>query len=119
MERDIAVYSCDGALVQWIDAKRAERLIASDSVARLARRRHPDRIVRVTLRQRPGESRPSLLSDYRGTKYSFRQHLSDGHYCFRLRPLGDDPREECDLAPDEVRPIFLQVVQDCLTAAAA
>ena len=36
MERDIAVYSCDGALVQWIDAKRAARLIASDSVARVA-----------------------------------------------------------------------------------
>jgi hypothetical protein len=118
MERNIAVYSCDGALVQWIDAKRAARLIASDSVARVARRRHPERIVRVTLRQRPGESRPSFLTDYCGTKYSFRQHLKDGHYCFRLRPLGDDPREERDLAPDEVRPIFLRVVQDCMRAAA-
>jgi hypothetical protein len=118
MERDIAVYSCDGALVQWIDAKRAARLIASDSVARVARRRHPDRIVRITLRHRPGESRPSFLTDYVGTKYSYKQHLDDGHYCFRLRPLGDDPYEERDLAPDAVRPIFLRVVLDCLTAAA-
>ena len=118
MERDIAVYNCDGGLVQWIDAKRAERLIASDSVARVARRRYPDRIVRVTLRQRPGESRPSLLSDYCGTRYSFKQHLDDGHYCFRLRSLGDDPREERDLAPEEVRASFLRVVLDCLTAAA-
>ena len=117
MERNIAVYNCDGALVQWIDAKRAARLIASGSVARAIRRRHPDRIVRVTLRQRPGESRPSLLSDYVGTKYSFRQHLNDGHSCFRLRSLGDNPREECDLAPDEVRPIFTRVVRDCLVPA--
>jgi hypothetical protein len=55
------------------------------------------------LRQRPRES---LLSDYCGTKYWFRQHLDDGHYCFRLRLLGDNPPEERDLAPDEVRPIF-------------
>jgi len=117
MERNIAVYSCDGALVQWIDEKRLARLVASGNVARVHKRRS-GRISRVNLCQRPGESRPSFLTDYSGTKYSFRQHLKDGHYCFRLRPLGDDPREERDLAPDEVRPIFMRVVLDCLTAAA-
>ena len=117
MERNIAVYSCDGALVQWIDEKRLARLVASGSVARIHKRRS-GRISRVNLRQRPGESRPSFLSDYVGTKYSFRQHLNDGHYCFRLRALGDDPREECDIAPEEVRPIFLRVVLDCMKAAA-
>jgi len=115
MERNIAVYNCDGALVQWIDEKRLARLVASGNVARVHKRRS-GRISRVNLHQRPGESRPSFLSDYVGTKYSFRQHLADGHYCFRLRPLGDDPREERDLAPDEVRPIFMRVVLDCMAA---
>jgi hypothetical protein len=117
MERNIAVYNCDGALLQWIDAKRLARLIASGSVARVHKRRS-GRVSRVCLHQRPGEAPPSFLTDYVGTKYSFRQHLGDGHYCFRLRALGDNPREERDLAPEEVRPIFLRVVLDCQRAAA-
>jgi hypothetical protein len=119
VERNIAVYTRDGALVQWIDEKRAQRLIASGSVARVVRRRRPERIMRITLHQRPGEARPSLLSDYIGTKYSFQQHLGDGHKCYRLRSLGDNPREERDLAPEEVRPIFMRVVTDCLATVPA
>ena len=66
----------------------------------------------------PGEWNPSLLSDYKGTKYSFRQHLDNGQRCYRLRALGDNRNDEdCFLAPDEVRPIFLRVVLDCLAVA--
>ncbi len=118
MERNIAVYTCDGALVQWIDEKRLARLIASGNVARVHRRRN-GRISRVNLRLRAGESRPSFLADYVGTKYSFKQHLEDGHYCYRLRALGDDRNgDDHDLAPEEVRPIFMRVLLDCLTPAA-
>jgi len=40
-----------------------------------------------------------------GTRYSFREHLDNGYLCWKLRRLGRG---------DELRPIFLQVVSDCL-----
>jgi hypothetical protein len=62
-----------------------------------------------------GEWKPPLVSDYQGTKYSFRKHLGDGHRCYRLRALGDNRNDEdYYLAPDEARPIFLRVLLDCL-----
>jgi hypothetical protein len=42
--------------------------------------------------------------------------LSDGHSCWRLRALGDRP-SETDLAPEEVRPLFLGVLLGCLSPA--
>jgi len=67
MERDIAVYSYDGELLQWIDLKRFRRLSECDRLARVVKARS-GRIKRVTLRHMPGEWKPSLLSDYQGTK---------------------------------------------------
>jgi hypothetical protein len=55
-------------------------------------------------------------ADYLGTCYSVKQPLSDGHSCWRLRSLGGR-QSETDLAPEEVRPVFLQVVLDCLSHA--
>ena len=119
MERDIAVYSYDGELLQWIDLKRFRRLSDCDRLARVVKTRS-GRIKRVTLRHMPGEWKPSLLSDYQGTKYSFRQYLSDGHQCYRLRALGDDRNDEdYFLAPAEARPIFLRVLLDCLSPASS
>lgn len=80
MERDIAVYTCDGQLLQWIDRKRCQRLVDIGRVARVVKTR-TGRVRRITLLQMPGEWKPSLLSDYKGTKYSFRQHLDDGRRC--------------------------------------
>lgn len=114
MERNIAVYSFDGALLQWVDQKRCQRLVDAGRVARVVKT-SAGRVRRVTLHLMSGESPPSFLSDYKGTKYSFLQHLDDGHRCQRLRSLGDrrgDP--EYNLAPKAARPIFLQVVLDCL-----
>jgi hypothetical protein len=119
MERDIAVYSYDGDLLQWIDLKRFHRLADLDRLARVVKAR-TGRIKRVTLRPMPGEWKPSLVSDYQGTKYSFPQHLSDGHRCYRLRALGDNRNDEdYYLAPAEARPVFLRVLLDCLVPAPA
>jgi hypothetical protein len=116
--REIALYSYDGALLQWIDQARLQRLVGLDRVARVVRTR-VGRVKRATLRPMPGEWKPSLLSDYNGTKYSFRQHLGDGHRCFRLRALGDNHNDEdYYLAPPEARPIFLRVLLDCMPAPA-
>jgi hypothetical protein len=62
----------------------------------------------------PGEPRPSAIEDYTGTNYCFRQRLQSGQRCFRLRSLGDPRADERNLAPDEVRRIFMAVVLDCL-----
>ncbi len=116
MEREIPLYSYDGQLIQWIDQKRLDRLVALDRIFRVVK--HPKgRVARATLRHMPGEPKPSFLSDYRGTKYCLRQRLDDGHRCFRLRPLGEQHADEHNLAPDEVRPIFLRVLLDCLSPA--
>jgi hypothetical protein len=114
MERNIAVYNYDGELVQWMDEKRLQRLIDCGRVARVVKNR-VGRIKRATLHRMADEPKPSTLRDYMGTKYSFREHLVNGHRCYRLRGLGDNPRAEHDLAPEEVRPIFLRVVTDCLS----
>lgn len=42
-----------------------------------------------------------------GTRYSFREHLDNGRLCWRLRRLGRG---------DELRPIFLAVVAQCMVA---
>ena len=90
-------------------------------VVRSCRRRRGHslgRVRRVTLFRMAGEWKPSFLSDYDGTRYSFRQHLADGHQCHRLAALGDNRNDEdYYLAPDEARPIFLAVLLDCLAPA--
>ena len=40
MERDIAVYNCDGELLQWIDQKRFQRLVDIGRVARVVKNPH-------------------------------------------------------------------------------
>jgi hypothetical protein len=117
MQRDIAVYSADGELLQWVDQRRFQRLAEYGRIARVVKTR-AGRVKRATLHPIAGEPRPSLLSDYNGTKYCFRQQLEDGHQCFRLRALGDNRNDgEHYLGPEEVRPIFMRVLLDCLAPA--
>jgi hypothetical protein len=60
MEREIPLYSYDGQLLQWIDAKRLDRLVSMDRVSRVVK--HPKgRIARAILRHMPGEPKPSFL----------------------------------------------------------
>jgi hypothetical protein len=42
-----------------------------------------------------------------GTRYSFREHLDNGRLCWRLRRLGRG---------NELRPIFLTVVAECMAS---
>ena len=62
------------------------------------------------------EPKPTNLRDYQGQAYSFEQPLSDGHHCWRLRPL-QGGRSEVNLAPDDLRPIFTRVLLDRLARA--
>jgi hypothetical protein len=112
MQRQIALYTADGQLQERISEQRLQRLEKLGRIARVVRHRkgHINRAIQIRL---PGDGRPTQPADYLGTRYSSKQPLSDGHFCWRLRALGDKP-SETDLAPDDVRPVFLQVLLDCL-----
>ena len=97
-----------------------QRLSLLQSLGRIARvvTNHKGYINRAYLLPMAGDHTPKSPFDYVGTKYSFRQHLPGGHVAYRLRCLGDRAfGSEINLAPDEVRPIFLRVLLDCLTPA--
>ncbi len=93
MDRGIPLYTHDGALIEWIDAKRLTRLAGLGRVARVVRSRN-GKVRRAVLHRMPGEARPTFLVDYTGTRYCFRQHLDDGRRCYRLRGLGK-PHADC------------------------
>jgi hypothetical protein len=103
MQTEIPLYKHDGELCDWITPARMARLEKLDLIQIV--RHKKGHVSRCILRQRPGDPPPARLTDYIGTRYSFREHLENGHICWRLRRLGRD---------HELRPIFLQVVTDCL-----
>jgi len=114
MQNQIALYNADGELIDRINARRLERLQALGRIARVVHHRkgHINRAIQVRL---SGEGRPMQPGDYLGTRYSSRQRLDQGRLCWRLRALGDTP-SDTDLAPAEVRPVFLRVLLDCLSS---
>jgi hypothetical protein len=117
--RTIPIFTCDGAMCDRISLQRLGVLQSMGRIARVVT--HPKGYInRAVLLPMPGEPKPSMLRDYAGTKYSFRQRLAGGHVAYRLRALGDSAFEsESNLAPDEVRPIFLRVILDCMKPADA
>jgi hypothetical protein len=97
MERKIAVYNCDGELLQWIDPQRVLRLVDMGRVARVVktrtgRVRGVSRITLVRIARRV--EAVTALGLQGNEKYSFRQHLDDGRCCYRLRALGDNRNDE-------------------------
>jgi hypothetical protein len=103
MDNQIPLYSSDGELLDWIGQKRVDRLIAADMVAVVHTRK--GKIRRLNLRQRPDGPTPNCIADYIGTRYSFRERLDNGRIVWSLKKLGEG---------DKLRPIFRQVVNDCL-----
>jgi len=103
MQPAIPLYAADGELCDWISEQRLARL---DRLGLIRIVRHKKgRISRCILHRRPGDPNPVQLSDYRGTRYSYREHLDSGYIAWALRRLGRG---------DELRPVFLRVVADCL-----
>jgi hypothetical protein len=110
----IALVTCDNAFVQHIDASRLERLQALGRIDRVVRS-SKGRPVCAFLHRTVDDPKPTSPRDYLGAKYSFRQNLGDGHRCYRLRALGNNPHaSEYNLAPAEVRPIFMRVLLECM-----
>ena len=103
MQAEIPLYKADGELIDWITPARVERLEKLDLIQIV--RHKKGHVSRCILRQRPGDPPPARLTDYIGTRYSFRERLDNSHICWRLRHLGHG---------QELRPIFLRVVTDCV-----
>lgn len=101
--RRIPLYSADNELRAWIPQRRAVQL-ERDGIARLVRHKK-GYINRCILHLRPGDPKPIEPRQHQGTRYSFRQKLDNNLRCWKLKKLGHG---------DELRPIFLQVVSDCV-----
>jgi hypothetical protein len=110
----IPLFSCDGVRMDRINLARLAVLQELGRISRLVIHRK-GYINGAFLTRLLSEPRPTTLGSYAGTRYGFRQRLSDGHVTYRLRALGDHPfGSEYDLAPDSTRPIFLRVLLDCM-----
>jgi len=103
MNNETPLYSSDGELVDWIGQKRMDRLIATDLVTAVRTRKGDIR--RLVLRRGADDPTPNCIADYLGTPYSFRERLDSGRLVWELKRLGKG---------DKLRPIFQQVVTDCL-----
>lgn len=110
----IPLYRYDGALVDFISPKCAAKL--SDAGRAKLVRHTKGAINRVILHRMPGEPVPVRVADYLGKRYSYQQHLDGGHRCWTLKSLSGN-RSETDIAPDELRPLFLSVLHGCLEVA--
>lgn len=103
--RDIPLYAYDGALVEYTYAERIARLETCGLVRVI--RHKKGMIARAIFYAREGDPRPADLRDYVGQEYSFKERLDDGHRVWKLKRLGKG---------DELRPIFLRVLNDCLVS---
>lgn len=106
----ITLVTFENRRVQEINARQLTQLLAEGRIGRVVNKRNGCP-VRAFLHRADGMAR-----DVAGTKYSFQQHLTNGHRPWRLRALGSNPHlsEHC-LAPTSMQPDFLRVVQGCLT----
>jgi hypothetical protein len=103
----IPLYSSEGELCDWIGTKRLDRLAKLQLVKVVRSRNGAPR--RAVFLRRPDDPKPGRLTDYMGTRYSYREHLENGRIAWAMKPLGKG---------DELRPVFLQVLLDCSTPAA-
>jgi hypothetical protein len=105
MQGLIPLYSADLELKDWISPQRMNRLVALDLVSVVRSRKGT--VKRVIQRRRASDGRPFQPADYLGTRYSHQEHLDNGYITWALKRLGKG---------DELRPVFLRVVSDCLVA---
>jgi hypothetical protein len=99
MAKAIPLYAADLRLCDWISEQRANRLERL-GLAKVVR--HPKgHIARCVYHRRAGEPVDRL----RPRAYSYRERLANGHVTWTLRKLDEQ---------DELRPLFRQVVADCM-----
>jgi hypothetical protein len=107
MKTCVPLYDAAGMFHGARSLASIHRLIAVDRVT--VTRDRKGNIRRAFLRRADGKT-SILQTAYLGTKYSYREHLRDGHSCYNLRKLGgNDPKGD-----DYLAPIFWTVVTSCI-----
>ncbi len=102
MEKLIPYYAADGTSRGFRSPACARRLLDAGLVTAVYGRK--GHLKAIFARQQDGAAAVREQLPF-GTRYSFREHLDNGYVCWKLRRLGRG---------DELRPIFLQVVRECL-----
>ena len=102
MEKPIPYYDAEGKPRGFRTLEAARRLLANEVVtACYGRKGH---IKAIFMRKADGGN--AVQAEIAGgTHYSFREHLESGHIAWSMKRLGKG---------DELRPIFLAVVTDCM-----
>ena len=101
-QQPIPMYAADGRSLGFRSAESATRLIANGFVdAVYGRKGH---LKAIHSKQADGASAVTTRVGA-GTRYSFREHFESGTVAWKLKRLGKG---------DELRPIFMAVVTDCL-----
>jgi hypothetical protein len=104
----IPLYDAAGMFCGARTLKSIHALIAVERIT--VHRDRKGNIRRAFMRRHDGKT-SVLQTAYLGTKYSYREHLRDGHSCFNLRKLGGNNADGADY----LRPIFLNVVTSCMS----
>jgi hypothetical protein len=104
MEKPIPYYAVDGSSRGFRSPACARQLIEAGLVTPVYGRKGHLRAIFARREDGAGVVGDQLPV---GTRYSFREHLDNGYLCWRLRRLGRG---------DELRPIFLAVVTECMAA---
>jgi len=99
----IPIFSAAGRPLDAVPVRVFERMQDDGRVARVIRRRDGT-IARAYLRPRDASEVPAKISSYMGQRYSYLERLPSGQ-TWVLRRLGRG---------SELRPIFLQVLSECL-----
>ena len=102
--QQIAFYAADGTPMGYRSPESAQRLLALDLVnPAYGRKGH---LKAIFAKKGDGSSAVEHAA-HGGTRYSFRERLESGRHAWRLKRLGKG---------NELRPIFLQVVADCVVS---
>lgn len=104
MMQEIPLYAADGTPWGFRTLETAQQLIANGHVNPVyGRKGH----LRAIFSKRSDGSSAVEQTGPRATLYSYRQRLDSGRLAWKLKRLGKG---------EELRPLFLQVVTDCLVS---
>ena len=102
MNQSIPLYAADGTPWGFRTVKAAHRLISNGHVSAVyGRKGH----LKAIFSKKADGSSATESAIQGSTQYSFRERLDNGSLTWKLRRLGKG---------DELRPLFQQVVTDCL-----
>ena len=106
-QNEYPLFSATGSPLGFRSKEATARLLAGDHVRPIFGRK--GRLKAIVLPKKDG-SHPIKNSPELGPKFSYRRRLKNHHSVWELKKLGKG---------DEMRPMFVRVLADCLTTSAS